>query len=71
MLTWMQWFRQLEGHEFLLPVSHGFLEDKFNVIHLGQLKLSKDRFERCRALMFRQFAPTDEEMQNEQFLSLN
>ena len=67
----MQWFRQLEGHEYLLPVSRNFLEDKFNLLHLSQLKLSKDRMEKCQALMFRQYAPTDEEMQSESFLSLN
>ena len=31
-LTWIQWFGQLEGHEFLLPVDRAFLQDKFNLI---------------------------------------
>jgi hypothetical protein len=41
-------------------------------MHLeGELKLPKSRLSLCRALMNRQHGPTDEELQNEQFLALN
>ena len=41
-------------------------------MHLeGELKLPKARLVQCRALMMREHGPTDEELQNEQFLALN
>ena len=68
----MQWFTQLEGHDFLLPVNANFMKDSFNQLGLPEeLRLSKPRQAQCRALMSRDHAPTDEELQNEQFLQLN
>lgn len=49
-----------------------FLKDSFNQLGLPEeLKLSKPRQAQCRALMSRDYAPTDDELQNEQFLALN
>lgn len=48
-----------------------FLKDSFNMVCLDELHLSKVRLSQCRALLNRPYAPTDEELQNEQFLALN
>ena len=54
------------------PVETRFLKDSFNLLSLPEeLKLSKARQAQCRALMLRNYAPTEEELQNEQFLQLN
>lgn len=63
--TWIQWFHELEGHDFLLPIDPRFLKDSFNLVQLGELNLSKARLSQCKALMNRKMAPTSEELQNE------
>jgi casein kinase II subunit beta len=52
-------------------VDRNFLKDAFNLISLGDLNLSKARLAQCKALMYRQSGPSEEELLNEQFLSLN
>lgn len=48
------------------------MKDSFNMVCLSpDLKISKSRAAQCRALMNRNYAPTEEELQNEQFLELN
>ena len=47
------------------------MKDKFNQLCLKELNLPKSRLAQCKALMNRPFAPTDEELQNEQFVALN
>lgn len=61
----------MEGHEFLLQVDFLFLKDKSNLAGLIELKLNKARLAQCHQLMNRQWAPTEEELRNEQFLALN
>jgi len=67
----MDWFAELEGHEFFLPVAPRFLKDPFNLTCLNQLNLSKARLAKCHALMYRKYGPTEEELQSEEFMSLN
>ena len=55
----------------MLPVDRNFLKDSFNLISLKELNFSKSRFAMCKALMTREEAPTEAELQNEQFLALN
>lgn len=47
------------------------MKDAFNLTCLPELNLPKARFSQCKALMHRNFAPTEEELQNEQFVALN
>ena len=54
-----------------MPVDRNFLKDAFNLVQLSELKLSKSRLAQCRALLTRAYAPTEEELANEQFLALN
>jgi casein kinase II subunit beta len=54
-----------------LQVDTSFLKDAFNSLGLAELRFSKTRMGECRALMHRAYAPTEEELQNEQFLTLN
>ena len=64
-LTWIQWFSQLEGHDFLLPVDRNFLKDQSNLSGLSELNLPKERLAQCKVLMGRQYGPTEEELANE------
>lgn len=48
-----------------------FLKSEFNCGFLTELNLPKARLMQCRALMNRKYAPTTEELANEQFLQLN
>ena len=52
-------------------MDQNFLKDSFNLLCVNELKLSKARLIQCKALMHRANGPTEEELQNEQFLALN
>lgn len=55
-----------------MTVDHFFLNDSFNLLSLPEeLRLSKARLAQCRSLLHRDYAPTEEELQSEQFLALN
>lgn len=55
----------------MLQIDRNFLKDQFNLIALKELNLSKSRLAQCKALLNRQVAPTEEELQSEAFLALN
>ena len=61
----------LEGHDFLLQVDKAFLQDKFNLICLDELMLSKERIRECMKLLLKKHPPSEEELQNTTFLQLN
>lgn len=74
-LTWIEWFCALEGHEFLVKVDAEFIKDKMNLICLNDkalgLNIDKKRLAECFRLLLAKTQPSEEDLQNEQFLMLN
>lgn len=74
-LSWIEWFCSLEGHEFLLKVDAEFIKDKMNLICLNDRTLGitfdKKRMADCMRLLLAKTQPSEEDLQNEQFLQLN
>lgn len=74
-VSWIEWFCSLEGHEFLLKVDSSFIKDRANLICLNDkaigIALDKKRIEECLRLLLSKQQPSEEDLQNEQFLQLN
>ena len=70
--SWIEWFCSLEGHDFLSIVPRAYLLDKFNWLEIRSLlKLSKQRYEESRNIVLSLQAPTQADLENENFLQLN
>ena len=71
-MTWIEWFCSLEGHEFLLKVDNNFIKDKINLICLIDktmgIQIDKKRQADCLRLLLAKQQPSEEDLQNEQFL---
>lgn len=73
--SWVEWFCSLEGHEFLLKVDTNFIKDRINLICLNDkalgIQFDRKRIEECLKLLLSKQQPSEEDLQNEQFLQLN
>lgn len=55
-----------------MNVDPEFILDKFNLLKLDEtLKFSAQRFRHCLELLLAQYAPSQEELKDEDFLRLN
>lgn len=62
-LGWIQWFLNLEDHEFFVEVDKEFIEDKMNLLKLNQNFSSKQRYKDCLKLMLSNKIPNEEDLQ--------
>jgi casein kinase II subunit beta len=74
-LSWIEWFCSLEGHDFLFKVDTDFIKDRINLICLNDkaigINFDKKRIGECLKLLLSKQQPSEEDLQNEQFLQLN
>nr|AKJ66200.1 casein kinase II beta-3 [Euplotes octocarinatus] len=67
---WIQWFCSLEGHDFLLEIEEDYIKDYFNLFGLKK-RFKTDRYSTCLKMILSNYSPTEEDLQNEEFLELN
>jgi hypothetical protein len=73
---WLQWYLALEDHDFLVEVEREFISDKFNLIKMRDScgnppPMSKRRFKESLRLILSRKVPSEEDLQNPQYLELN
>ena len=61
---WIQWYLNLEDHEFFVEVDKEFIEDKMNLISIRDHFSSKDRYRECLRLLLSNKVPNEEELGN-------
>jgi casein kinase II subunit beta len=69
-MGWIQWFCQLEGHEYMVEVDDTFIRDPVNLFGL-QTQLGKDKFKQCIKMILSPQNPNEDDLADEQFLELN
>ena len=73
--SWIDWYCSLSGHEFLLAVDRDFLDDKMNLICLENaalgLKMERKNLNESLRTILRGDKPSDNDLQNEEFLARN
>lgn len=67
---WIQWFCSLEGHDFLVEIEEEYIRDQFNLYGLKK-RFKTDRYSTCIKMILSNYSPTEEDLQNEEFLELN
>lgn len=67
---WIQWFCSLEGHDFLVEIEEEYIKDFFNLYGLKK-RFKTDRYSTCIKMILSNYSPTEEDLQNEEFLELN
>lgn len=67
---WIQWFCSLEGHDFLVEIEEEYIKDSFNLYGLKK-RFKTDRYNTCIKMILSNYSPTEEDLQNEEFLELN
>ena len=67
---WIQWFCSLEGHDFLVEIEEEYIKDFFNLYGLKK-RFKTERYSTCIKMILSNYSPTEEDLQNEEFLELN
>ena len=70
-VPWISWFCALEGHHMVLEVNHDFIKDRFNLICLNDIALSKQEMQECLKLILSPTSPSEEDLTKESFLKMN
>lgn len=69
-LGWVQWFLSLESHDFLLEIDDEYLKDSFNLYGMKK-RFNPERYSTCMKMILSNYIPTEDDLQNEEFLQLN
>ncbi|CAD8167973.1 unnamed protein product [Paramecium pentaurelia] len=64
---WIKWYCNLEDHHFFCEIDEFFIADQFNLYGLKQLF---DHFEEALQMILSPNTPTDEDLEDDQFLEL-
>jgi casein kinase II subunit beta len=67
---WIQWFCSREGHDFLVEIEEEYIRDQFHLYGLKK-RFKTDRYSTCIKMILSNYSPTEEDLQNEEFLELN
>lgn len=77
-LSWLDWFCELEEHQFVTKIDPDFVRDPTNsedfcknATHLGFGPVTKSRLSELIALILSPQCPNSQELQNSQFQQLN
>lgn len=73
---WMQWYLALEDHDFFVEIEREYIMAKLNLVKIREQSgnpppLSKNRFKNAIRLILSTKVPSEEDLQNPQFLELN
>ena len=63
-MGWIQWFCQLEGHEYMVEVDDTFIRDPVNLFGL-QTQLGKDKFKQCIKMILSPQNPNEDDLADE------
>ena len=67
---WIQWFTQLEGHEYMVEVDLEYIRDPFNLTGLQQ-HYGKEKFKKCIKMILASQPPNEDDLTDETFLEMN
>ena len=67
---WIQWFTQLEGHEYMVEVDLDYIRDPFNLTGLQQ-HYGKDKFKQCVKMILAPTGPNEDDLTDEAFMEYN
>jgi len=67
---WIQWFCSLEGHDFLVEIEEEYIKNCFGFYGLKK-RFKSDRYATSIRMILSNYSPTEEDLQNEDFLEFN